>query len=126
MRDWLEALEGAPDEDAAPVLAYAAGLELDLGDDAPGAIRRAVLLLAAGGDPMRGLELDGRAITALAADLDAPERRAELAREFAALSQAAAGLPRVTALLARLTADPDLAWRAFAAGVLADALGEEE
>jgi hypothetical protein len=126
MREWLEALEGAPDEDMLPVLAYAAGLGSDLGADGPGAIRRAVLLLAAGGDPLRGLELDGRAVTALAADLDAPARRAELADGLASLVRTADGLPHVTAALARLAADPDLAWRAFAAGVLADALGDDE
>ena len=126
MREWLEALEGAPDEDVLPVLAYAAGLETDLGADGPGAVRRAVLLLAAGGDPLRGLELDGRAVTALAADLDAPARRAELADGLAALARTADGLPHVTAALARLAADPDLAWLAFAAGVLADALGADE
>src|SRR3954452_14969342 len=117
MQEWLEALEDAPDEDVLPVLAYAAGLEIDLGADGPAAIRRAVLLLAAGGDPLRGLELDGRAVTALAADLDAPARRVELAEEIATLALTADGLPRVTAALARLAADSDLAWRAFAAGV---------
>src|SRR4051794_8139601 len=126
MREWLEALDGGPEDDALPVLAYAAGLEIDLGPDGPGAVRRAVLLLAAGGDPLRGIELDGRAVAALAADLDDPERRDELAAGIAALGAAAAGLPRVGASLARLAADPELAWRAFAAGVLADALGDDE
>src|SRR4051794_41455142 len=85
MREWLEALDGGPEDDALPVLAYAAGLDIDLGPDGPGAVRRAVLLLAAGGDPLRGLELDGRAVTALAADLDDAGRRVELARRVAPL-----------------------------------------
>jgi hypothetical protein len=121
MRDWLQTQEEAPE---LAVLAYAAGLEIDLGADAPGAIRRAVLLLATGGDPLRGLEPDGRAVTALAADLDAPERRAELAAGLARVREAADGLPRVTSAVEALAADGDLAWRAFATGVLADSLDE--
>ncbi len=121
MRAWLESLDAAPE---LPVLAYAAGLGIRLGDDAPGAIRRAVLLLAAGGDPRRGLDLEGRAVTALAAELDEPGRRAALADGLAALAQAARGLPAATAI-ARLAADPELAWRAFAAGVLADSLEDD-
>lgn len=120
MREWLETLETVPDM---PVLAYAAGLSIDLGEDAPGATRRAVLLLAAGGDPRRGLDLEGRAVTALAAELDEPSRRAELAAGLAALAEAAGGLPAADAV-ARLAADPELAWRAFAAGVLADSLDD--
>ena len=38
-------------------------------DELRGPVRRAVLLLAAGGDPQRELDLDGRAVTALAAEL---------------------------------------------------------
>ena len=120
MRAWLESLDVVPE---LPVLAYAAGLGVELGDDAPGAIRRAMLLLAAGGDPRRGLDLEGRAVTALAADLDEPERRAALAEGLAVLAEAAAGLP-AAAVVARLAAEPELAWRAYAAGVLADSLDE--
>src|SRR4051794_433919 len=119
MEDWLQSQEA---EVQLPVLAYAAGLGIELGAGAAGAIRRAVLLLATGGDPLRGLELDGRAVTALAADLDAPERRAALAEGLAALRPLAG--PNVGAALDRLAVDLDLAWRAFAAGVLADSLGE--
>jgi hypothetical protein len=120
MDDWLQTQEREPQ---LPVLAYAAGLEIDPGEDGPGAIRRALLLLATGGDPLRGVEeLDGRAVTALADDLDDPGRRAALAEGLAALREAADGLPNVLAALDRLAADPDLAWRAWASGLLADAL----
>jgi hypothetical protein len=120
MQDWLQTQDEAPQ---LPVLAYAAGLEIDPGEDGPGAVRRALLLLATGGDPRLGVEeLDGRAVTALAADLDDPARRAELAAGLAALREAAEGLPNVGAALDRLAADPDLAWRAWAAGLLADSL----
>jgi hypothetical protein len=120
MDDWLQTQEREPQ---LPVLAYAAGLEIDPGEDGPGAIRRALLLLATGGDPLRGVEeLDGRAVTALADDLDDPGRRAALAEGLAALREAAGGLPNVLAALDRLAAEPDLAWRAWASGLLADSL----
>jgi hypothetical protein len=121
MRDWLQTQEEEPQ---LPVLAYAAGIDIDLGADAPGAIRRAVLLLATGGDPLRGLDLQGRAVTALATDLDAPGNHAALAAGLGELRRTAAGLPNVVAALDRLLADPGLAWRAFVAGVLADSLDE--
>jgi hypothetical protein len=121
VREWLETLDETIE---LPVLAYAAGLDIDLGDEARGATRRALLLLAAGGDPRRDLDLNGRAVTAVADDLDAPGRRAELAEGLAALAAAAGGLP-VAARIAHLAAEPELAWRAFAAGLLADSLDDE-
>ena len=126
MRDWLEAMEQAPAEEALPVLAYAAGIGIELGgEEVRGATRRALLLLAAGGDPNRGLDLDGRAVTALAEELDDPGRRAAVMAGIPRLAEAAGDLPRVRGLLARLADDTELAWRAYAAGVLADALGED-
>jgi hypothetical protein len=123
VREWLERLE-AEDDPLVP-LAYLAGQDVTLDEhELHGARRRAVLLLATGGDPLRGLALDGRAVTALAADIDGPEARTELATGLAALRRAAAGLPRVAAALARLAADPELAWRAFAAALLAAELDE--
>jgi hypothetical protein len=86
-------------------------------------VRRAMLLLAAGGDPHRTLELDGRAVTALAAELDSPERRQELAAGLGSLP--AEGLPRVAAAVERLLRDGDLAWRALAAGLLGDELASD-
>jgi hypothetical protein len=121
MRDWLQTQEEEPQLE---VLAYAAGLGIDLGEDAPGAIRRAVLLLATGGDPLSGLGLDGRAVTALAADLDAPGSHAALAAGLAELRAMAAGLANVVVAIDLLAAQPELAWRAFAAGLLADSLDE--
>jgi hypothetical protein len=73
-------------------------------------MRRALFVHAAGGDLHRDPALDDPAVTELAADLDAPGRREALlgaSDELAALD------------------DPDLAWRAYACGLLADALGEE-
>jgi hypothetical protein len=101
-----------------PVLAWLAGP----GVDDRGAVRRAMLLLAAGGDPHRSLELDGRAVTSLAADIDSPERRDGLAAGLASLQ--VDGLPRVTAAVGRLLGDRELAWRAYAAGVLGAELAD--
>jgi hypothetical protein len=100
------------------VLAWLAGPAVD----DRGAVRRAVLLLAAGGDPHRSLELDGRAVTALAAEVDSPERRDALAAALASLP--VEGLPRVAEAVVRLLADRDLAWRAFAAGLLGAELAD--
>ncbi len=117
--------EGDP-VDALPALAYAAGIEIELGDEAHGATRRALLLLAAGGDPQRGLDLEGRAVTALAEELDDPARRVRVAAGLVRLEQQAHGLPGVLQAIGTLRRRPDLAWRAFAAGVLADSLADDE
>ncbi len=126
-RAWLEQLDaGLEDERAAlPVLALVAGQGVELDEEElRGALRRAVLLLAAGGDPHRDPALDGRPVTALARDLDTLERRAALADGLAGLRATALGLPKVRAALDRLL-DPELAWRSFAAALIAEELGEE-
>ena len=108
------------------MLAWIAGADLPLGEDElRGALRRSMLLLAAGGDPHRALELSGRAVTSLAVELDRPERRAALASGLAALRAEAAGLPGAEAALDTLVGDEDLAWRAYAAGLLGEQLAED-
>ena len=91
------------------------------------AIRRAELLLAAGGDPRRPLELYGRAVTALAEDLDDPSLRAQLAAGLDALApesrRAYAARPRPCGSSGR---DGDLAWQCFAMSLLAEHLADEE
>jgi len=87
--------------------------------------RRAMLVLAAGGDPHRELELGDVAVERLAAELDRPERRAALAEALVGLASEADGLPAVTAVLAALDADPDLAWRAYALALLADEIADD-
>ena len=89
-------------------------------------LRRALLVLAAGGDPHRELELDGPAVTRFAEELDSPTRRAELDASLRALHGQAAGLPRASFLLEALIADRDLAWRSLAVALLAEELGEED
>jgi hypothetical protein len=91
-------------------------------DELNGARRRAVLLLAAGGDPTRELDPAGRAVRSLADDLDTPARREQLLAALTGLRADAAGLTTVTAALDSLLADADSAWRWFAAALLADEL----
>jgi hypothetical protein len=117
--------EEADEPDA--VLALLAGREVALDEDElRGARRRAVQLLATAGDPREGLDVEGRAVSALAADIDRPERRKTLAEGFVALQATAEGLTHVLDRVARLSADEDLAWRWFACTLLADELLEDE
>jgi hypothetical protein len=89
------------------------------------ALRRAMLVLAAGGDPHRDLDHEDVAVARLAVELDTPERRAGLARALARLSGAAEGLPAVSEALAALLGEPDLAWRTYALALVADELADE-
>jgi hypothetical protein len=96
-------------------LAWLAGQSVDIDEEQlRAALRRAVLLVAAGGDPHRDLQLDSRAVTALAADLATPDRVAALT----------AALDQLREEAATLAADPDLAWRALACGLLAEELAD--
>lgn len=124
---WLADLERTLAEDVddslavtVVVLASVAGTGVPLEDDErQAAVRRALLLLAAGGDPDRGLDLDGRAVRALASDLDEPDRRQALVAALSGLVAEAEGLPHVSEALRALRDAPDLAWRAFACSLLA-------
>jgi hypothetical protein len=88
-----------------------------------GARRRAMFVLAAGGDPHRDVAVDSVAAERLADELDTPERRTRLA---AALDELPAhDLPAVSAAAESLRADPELAWRSFALSLLADELADE-
>ena len=131
VRDWLGGLERrlreGPIPELWPMLAYAAGRDVDFDEDElNAACRQAVLLLAAGGDPTRGLDVDGRAVTALAESLDAAERRERLLRGIDELAGLSPSLPHVRDALFALAARPELAWRAFACALLAEELGAEE
>lgn len=104
-------------------LAYVAGTEIEIPEDERrGATRRALLLLAAGGDPSRGLDLEGRAVLAVATDLDTPERREALMVGLARLVGPASSLPHVREAVRGLREEPEVAWRAYAASVLGDDL----
>jgi hypothetical protein len=100
------------------VLAYVAGQAVPLEErERQAAVRRALFVFAAGGVLQREPTLDDPAVLELARDLDTPERRR-------ALESAIGTLEADPELLARLH-DPDVAWRAYACALLADALGED-
>ena len=127
----LEELEPAlrewGDAQACAMLALVAGERVSLPDEElHSALRRALLVLTAGGDPHRELEPEGPALTRFAEELDSPSRRAELDASLRTLKDEAAGLPRATFLLEALIEDRDLAWRSFAVALLADELGDTE
>ena len=85
--------------------------------------RRAMFVLAAGGDPHRDVGLDSVAAERLADELDTPERRGQLAAALGELP--ADDLPAVLAAVESLHADTELAWRSFALSLLADELADE-
>ena len=127
MRELLELLEAGPSNSLLLGLAWLAGQGIDLDEEEVRAtVRRAELLLAAGGDPRRELELDGRAVSAVAADLDDPHAHDLLEDSLSALAAEAEGLASVAAALAQLRAQPDLAWQHYAWALLAEAIAEEE
>jgi hypothetical protein len=110
-----------------PALAFLAGEQLALDPvKLNAARRRALFLLAAGGDPHRGLELDGRAVSALAAELESAAARAALGASLAALQRPAEPFAHVSRTLSELLADEGLAWRAYACALLAEELAESE
>jgi hypothetical protein len=82
------------------------------------ALRRALFVFAAGGPLHREPKLDDPAVIELAGDIDSPERRAALARAIERLDADPEALERLH--------EPETAWRAYACGLLADALGEDE
>ena len=124
MRELLELLEAGPSNSLLLGLAWLAGQGIELDEEEQRAtLRRAELLLAAGGDPRRELELDGRAVLAVAEELDDPAARAELADGLERLAATADGLPETAATIALLRAEPDLAWQGYACALLAEAIG---
>jgi hypothetical protein len=85
--------------------------------------RRAILVLAAGGDPRRDLDVNSVATERLAAELETPERRAALASALDDLPTA--GLPYVTGAVEALRAEPERAWQSFALALLADEIADD-
>jgi hypothetical protein len=127
-RPRLEQLERSGfDEDAPELLVSLAWLAIEdvRVDEAElrAARRRAMLVLAAGGDPVRDVGTATPAVERLADELDTPERRALLHEALAAVD--ASGLPTVQKALQILLDDRELAWRLFALAHVADELSEE-
>jgi hypothetical protein len=123
--DLLARLERGELGNAEAVVAYVAGADLDVPDaELSAARRRALLLLAAGGDPHRELDVDDRAVKSLAVDLWSEQRREHLLRGLDALALIARELPHVRETVLALARDPDLAWRLYALALLAEELGD--
>ena len=119
-RPVLEQLERAGGN-LAVQLAYLAVQQVEIeADDLSAARRRALLVLASGGDPRRELDFDSRAVTVLAEDLHSFAREAELAAALVALRREADGLEAVSATLDGLLADATLAWRWACCALLAE------
>ena len=111
--------------DPLPVLAYIAGQSVEIGEeDLNGGRRRALLLVAAGGDPHRNLDVDDRAVKALAVDLYTEERREQLGRSIDGLVLRVRDLPVAREAALFLAADVDLAWRLYSLSLLAEELAE--
>ena len=111
--------------DPLPVLAYLAGQAVELDEEElNGARRRALLLVAAGGDPHRELDVDDRAVKSLAADLYDDAKREQLARAIDALALRVRELPSAREATLFLAGDVDLAFRLFSLALLAEELAE--
>jgi hypothetical protein len=127
-RSRLEALEAAGYEprsgELLVALVWLVLNELPIADDELNASRRrAMFILAAGGDPHRDLDLNTVAAERLAGELDSPERRQALHDALGALE--AEGLPAVQDGLSALQVDAELAWRCLGLALLADELADE-
>ena len=127
-RPALEGLEAADFEprsgELLVSLAWLVSDSVPIGEDELNAARRrAMFVLAAGGDPHRELDLNSVAAERLAGELDAPGRRQTLAQALSELDTA--GLPTVSAGVEALQAEPDLAWRSFGLALVADELADE-
>jgi hypothetical protein len=121
--DLLTRVDAGELGDPLPVLAYIAGQSVEIDDeDLNGGRRRALLLVAAGGDPHRDLDIDDRAVKALAADLFTDERREQLGRSIDALVLQVRERPVAREAALFLAADVDLAWRLFSLSLLAEEL----
>lgn len=123
--DVLALVERGELGDPLPVIAYLAGQAVVLEEgELNGARRRALLLVAAGGDPHRELGVDDRAVKALATDLYTDGHREELARAIDEIVLHVRELPAAREAALFLAGDVDLAWRLFALGLLAEELAE--
>ena len=127
MDAWFDVLADLGEQERWVSLAYVAGQTVEIDEDElHGALRRALLLRATGGDPHRELDLEEPSVTRFAEELDTPERREQLQLGLASLSAPAEGRPYVTEAIVALLATPDVSWRCFAAAQVAAELAEPE
>jgi hypothetical protein len=125
MDDWFDVLADLGEQERWVSLAYVAGQSVEIDEDElHGALRRAMLLRATGGDPHRELDLEEPSVTRFAEELDTPERREQLQLALASLSAPAEGRPYVSEAIVALLATPDVAWRCYAAAQVAAELAD--
>ena len=123
----LTAVEAGELGEPLAVVAYLAGRRVELpAGECNEARRRALLLLAAGGDLRRELGVDDRAVKALALDLRSEPRLRRLGAGLDELARSARHLPRAREAVLFLVRDLELAWRLYALGLLAEELGGED
>ena len=128
MRDLLRQLEeqAGAELDVEPALCYLAVSRLGLDEEeVRGAARRALLVLAAGGDPTRELDAGDPAVARFATDLVAPARIEALVAALREIAEQATAAPRVAATARALADQPGDAWHLAAAALLADHLIED-
>jgi hypothetical protein len=132
---WLVDLERSLAEDEGTdnlavglvVLASIGGADVPLeSEEAKASTRRAVFLLASGGDPERGLDLEGRAVSAVAEELRTVDRQLALEEGLRNLRLLAEGLPHASEALHGMLHAPEVAWRAYAAALLAEELSSDD
>jgi hypothetical protein len=128
IRARLEELEGSEldprSSELQVVLCWLVQGEISIDDgELNAARRRAMFVLAAGGDPHRDVGLDSIAAERLADELDTPVRRAQLAAALGELPTE--DLPAISLAVQSLCVDSELAWRSFALSLIADELADE-
>jgi hypothetical protein len=123
VQELLVRVEAGELGDPLPVLAYVAGQRVSLEEaELNETRRRAVTVLAAGGDLHRQIDVDDVAVKRLAVELHSDERRAQLGAGVDDLVLRARALPRVREAAIFLAADIDLAWRLFALALVVEEL----
>lgn len=126
MEEWGDLLAGMDVEGRWVSLAFVAGRAVELDEDElAAALRRALLLRAAGGDPRRDVELNETAVTRLAEELDSPARREQLQVGIASVRELGNTRPPVADAIVELLSSPELSWRCFAAARLAAELADD-
>jgi hypothetical protein len=123
---WLDLLESFGEVERRVSICLVAGERVEFdGDELNGALRRALVVRAVGGDPHRELALDEDAVVRLADELASDVRKEQLQLGLASIRHLGKGRPAVEESIVVLVADPELAWHAFCAARLADQLAEE-
>ena len=128
---WLPQLEATLTDSelaiAVVTIAAVAGRTIDVDDDElRAASRRALFVLAAGGDPDRGLDLDGPAVNSFAGELDEPSRREALRAGLVELAADSSEFAHVSEVVHALLDAPESAWRAYACSLLAEQLADDD